>query len=151
MVAKLSSNNSPDRSDAQVTCADCSKPLVLVVDDHEDTRFLLRYMLTARGLDVLEAENGEVALDIAARLHPGLILMDGSLPGLDGLSATRRLREIPTLRRVPIIFLSGHVESAWQAKAREAGSDDYLVKPLDMAQLDRVLAQHLFVEISGKP
>lgn len=146
MITALSSNKSSDRVAAQVTCADCHKPVVLVVEDHEDTRFLLKYLLMTRGFDVREAENGEEAIDMAERLCPSLILMDGSLPRLDGLSATRRMRELATLRKVPIIFLSGHAEPAWQVKAREAGGDDYLIKPLNTALLDRVLAQHLSVE-----
>ena len=123
--------------------AGSSKPLVLVVEDHEDTRFLLKYLLMMRGFDVVEAENGEEAVDIAERQHPGLILMDGSLPRLNGIAATRRMRELATLRCVPIIFLSGHAEATSLAEARAAGCDDYLVKPLDINRLDRVLAQHL--------
>lgn len=119
---------------------------MLVVEDHEDTRFLLKYLLAVRGFDVAEAENGEEAVDMAERLHPGLILMDVSLPRLDGLSAMRRMRELATLRQVPIIFLSGHAEPAAQARARDAGCDDYLVKPLDIGRLDRVLAQYFCVE-----
>lgn len=150
MVTALSSNKSPNPGAAQAMCADWSKPVALVVEDHDDTRFLLKYLLVMRGFDVLEAENGEEALEMAERLCPGLILMDGSLPRLNGLSATRRIRELANLRKVPIIFLSGHAEPAWQVKAREAGCDDYLIKPLDISLLDRVLAQHLFVENSAR-
>jgi DNA-binding response OmpR family regulator len=124
---------------------------VLVVEDHEDTRFLLRYMLTSRGFDVAEAENGEEAVDMAERLHPGLILMDGSLPRLDGFSATRRMRELATLRGVPIVFLSGHAEPAAQLKARDAGCDDYLVKPIDLDRLDSVLMRHLSGDDPARP
>lgn len=150
MVTKLSSGKSPERRDAQtVARADSSKPLILVVEDHHDTRDLLKYILTALGFGVVEAENGEDAIDLAERLHPGLILMDASLPLLDGLSATRRMRELETLRTVPIVFLSGHAEPAWEVEARDAGCDAYLVKPFHVAQLDRVLAEHLRVENSG--
>lgn len=123
--------------------AGSSKPLVLIVEDHEDTRFLLKYLLMMRGFEVAEAENGVDAIELAERLHPGLILMDCELPRLDGFSATRRMRELTTLRRVPIIFLSGHAELTSLAEARAAGCDDYLVKPLDLDRLDSVLAQHL--------
>ena len=150
MVTKGSSGKSLNRRGAQaVARADSSKPLVLVVEDHQDIRDLLRYMLTARGFGVAEAENGEDAIDMAERLHPGLILMDCSLPRLDGVSATRRMRERETLRTVPIVFLSGHAEPAWETEARDAGCDDYLVKPFRVAQLDRVLAEHLPLEKSG--
>lgn len=150
MVTKSSLGKSPQRNDVQtVARADSSKPLILVVEDHQDTRDLLSYMLTSLGFGVAEAENGEDAIDMAERLHPGLILMDVSLPRLDGLSATRRMRELETLRTVPIVFLSGHAEPAWEVKARDAGCDDYLVKPFQIAQLDRVLAEHLPLENSG--
>lgn len=117
---------------------------MLVAEDHEDMRFLLRYLLEARGCRVLEAEDGERALDAALRERPDLILMDGSLPRLDGYTATRRLRETDALRKVPVVFLSGHAGSDYRHRAISAGGDDYLVKPLDTAQMDRVLARHLF-------
>lgn len=143
MITTRSSGKSPARRKAPAARAEVSKPLILVVEDHRDTRDMLKYMLTARGFGVAEAENGEEAIDMAERLRPGLILMDASLPRLDGLSATRRMRELETLRTVPIVFLSGHAEPAWEVKARDAGGDDYLVKPFQMAQLDRTLAKHL--------
>jgi CheY-like chemotaxis protein len=124
---------------------------VLVAEDHEDTRFILKYMLTMRGFDVAEAENGEEAIDMAQRLRPGLILMDASLPRLDGISATRRMRGLATLRNVPIVFLSGHAEPQVQAQARDAGCDDYLVKPIDFKRLYRVLARYLSVENLARP
>jgi two-component system phosphate regulon response regulator PhoB len=152
MITTQSSGKSPERNAAQaVARADSSKPLILVVEDHEDTRDLLRYMLTELGFGVAEAENGEDAIDMAERLRPGLILMDGSMPRLDGLSATRRMRERETLRTVPIVFLSGHAEPAWETEARVAGCDAYLVKPFHMAQLDRVLAVHLPLENPARP
>ena len=114
-------------------------PLVMVAEDHDDTRLLLRTILERRGLAVVEAGDGEEAVDVAARERPDLILMDGSLPRLDGISATRRLRGLDSLSGVPIVFLSGHAEPQQQLAAREAGCDDYLVKPLDMARLYRVL------------
>ncbi len=83
------------------------KPLVLVVDDHEDTRFLLKTILDIRGVAVLEASDGEEAIEMAERERPDLVLMDAGLPRLDGLTATRRMRECASLCRVKIIFLSG--------------------------------------------
>jgi two-component system, cell cycle response regulator DivK len=140
------SSQSPNRRAARSSCANSSKPVVLIVEDHEDTRFLLKCLLVARGFDMLEAVNGEEAIEVAERLRPALILMDISLPRLDGLAATRRMRELSTLRDVPIIFLSGHAEPSWRAKALDAGCDDFLVKPLDITMLDRVLARYLSVE-----
>ncbi len=151
MVVALSSGKAQDRGHAETTFTGPPRPLVLVVEDHEDTRFLLRYLLTSRGFDVAEAENGEDAVDMAERLRPGLILMDGSLPRLDGFSATRRMRELAALRGVPIVFLSGHAEPAAQLRARDAGCDDYLIKPLDIDRLDGVLARHLSGDNSARP
>lgn len=121
-----------------------TRPLVLIVEDHQDTRFLLRTLLEMRGgVSVVEAENGEVAATLAESLHPDLILMDGTLPLLDGFAATRRIRELTSGRDVPIIFLSGHAQPASEAKAFAAGCTDYLVKPFALGELERVLARHL--------
>ena len=119
-------------------------PLVLIVEDHEDTRFLLRTILEMRGgISVVEAENGELATALAESLHPDLILMDGTLPLLDGFAATRRIRELASTWDVPIVFLSGHAQPASEAKAFAAGCTDYLVKPFALRELERVLERHL--------
>lgn len=119
-------------------------PIVLIVEDHEDTRILLRTILEMRGgVSVVEAENGEVATTLAESLHPDLILMDGTLPLLDGFAATRRIRELASGCDVPIVFLSGHAQPASEAKAFAAGCTDYLVKPFAMVELARVLERHL--------
>jgi CheY-like chemotaxis protein len=120
-----------------------SAPLVMVAEDHEDTRFLLRTVLERRGLAVVEAGDGEEAVSLAERETPDLILMDGSLPRLDGISATRRMRGMASLSAVPIVFLSGHAGPQQQLAAREAGCDDYLVKPLELGSLYHVLERHL--------
>jgi two-component system, cell cycle response regulator DivK len=116
---------------------------VLVAEDHDDTRSLLRALLEQRGLSVVEAEDGVKAVDAAEREHPDLILMDGGLPLLDGFAVTRRLREVPALAAVPIVFLSGHAGPQHLAAALDAGCDDYIVKPFDVALLDKVLTRHL--------
>jgi CheY-like chemotaxis protein len=114
-----------------------------VAEDHEDTRFLLRYMLEARGYRVAEAESGEEAVALAERLRPDLVLMDGGLPGLDGFAAARRIRQLPSSVRVPIVFLSGHCGPAFQVAAREAGCDEYLTTPLDVGRLEQALRTHV--------
>jgi two-component system, cell cycle response regulator DivK len=116
-----------------------SAPLVMVAEDHEDTRLMLRTVLERRGLAVIEAGDGEEAVALAERDTPDLILMDGSLPRLDGFAATRRMRGLASLSDVPIVFLSGHAGPQQQLAAREAGCDDYLVKPFDLQRLYRVL------------
>ncbi len=121
-----------------------SNVCVLVVDDHEDTRFMLRTMLELRGgISVVEAGNGIRAIEMAESVHPDLILIDGSLPLVDGYEATRRIRELTATREVPIIFLSGHAQPAAEAKAFAAGCTDYLVKPFGLAKLDNLLERYL--------
>jgi DNA-binding response OmpR family regulator len=126
------------------------KPLVLVAEDHDDTRFMLMYLLEIRGYRVALAGDGEAAVRMAEQMCPDLILMDASLPRLDGLAATRRIRETSALARVPVIFLSGHAHPSFRAVALETGGDDYLVKPLELAQLERVLERHLPKSGAGK-
>ena len=104
---------------------------------------MLRTILERRGLSVVEAGDGEEAVSLAERETPDLILMDGSLPRLDGIAATRRMRASAALSAVPIVFLSGHAGPQQRLAAREAGCDDYLVKPLELARLYRVLERHL--------
>jgi CheY-like chemotaxis protein len=120
-----------------------ARPLVLVTDDHEDTRFLLSTILESRGYAVIEAVDGEEAVRLAESAGPDLILMDAGLPRVDGIAATRRIRRMGQTGRVPIVFVSGHAEPAFRVVAREAGCDEYLVKPLDMKQLRGVLEKYL--------
>jgi CheY-like chemotaxis protein len=122
---------------------------VLVAEDHDDTRSLLRTLLERRGLVVVEAGDGFEAVDLAERERPDLILMDGGLPRLDGVAATRRLREVAALSAVPIVFLSGHAEPHHQLAARDAGCDEYVIKPFDIALLDNVLNRLLPPNGSG--
>ena len=119
------------------------KPLVLVVEDHDDTRFMLTYLLGMWGCRVAVAEDGETAVRMAEQTCPNLILMDASLPRLDGLAATRRIRELAALHDVPIVFLSGHAEASFRAVALETGGNEYLTKPFAIDQLETVLERHL--------
>lgn len=124
--------------------AHLAPPLVLIVEDHEDTRFMLRTILEMRGVvSVVEAVNGETATALAESLCPDLILMDGTLPLLDGFAATRRIRQLACGHNVPIVFLSGHAQPDSQTEAFAAGCTDYLVKPFAIVELERVLARHL--------
>lgn len=117
---------------------------VLVVEDHADTRSLLRTILEMRGgISVIEAENGEMAIALAKNVRVDLILMDADLPLLDGYAATRRIRELTPAREVPIVFISGHAQPAAETKAFAAGGNDYLVKPFVLGELDGVLERYL--------
>lgn len=116
---------------------------VMVVEDFEDNRFMMRRLLEMSGYRVLEAINGEEAVKIAQRERPDLILMDLSLPLLDGLAATRRIREVEELRDVPIVAVSAHDTADFHADALAAGCNDYVTKPIDFDQLESLLARLL--------
>ena len=126
-----------------------TRPLALIVEDHEDTRFLLRTILEMRGVRIIEADNGEAAIALAESLQPDLILMDGTLPLLDGFAATRRIRQLTSGLDVPIVFLSGHAQPASEARAFAAGCTDYLVKPFALGELGGVLERHLAQRTAG--
>lgn len=110
------------------------KPTVLVVEDHDDTREMLSTMLGMWGCRVVEASNGLEAVEAASRERPALILMDGSLPLLDGLGATRRIRENGLGNDVKIVALNGWGPK-YHAVALAAGCDACVEKPFDMDQL----------------
>jgi two-component system cell cycle response regulator DivK len=120
-----------------------SPPTVMVVEDFEDNRFMMRRLLEMSGYRVLEAVNGEEAVELARRERPGLILMDLSLPQLDGLAATRRIRQHPELRNVPIVAVSAHDTADFHADALAAGCNDYVTKPIDFDQLEALLSRLL--------
>ena len=112
---------------------------VLVVEDFEDNRFMMRRLLEMSGYRVVEAVNGREAVDMAVSERPDLILMDLSLPHLDGLAATRRIREHEGLGRVPIVAVSAHDTSDFHAEALAAGCNEYVTKPIDFDQLESLL------------
>ena len=114
-------------------------PTVMVVEDFEDNRFMMRRLLEMSGYRVLEAINGEEAVEIALRERPALILMDLSLPLLDGLAATRRIRQYDELKDVPIVAVSAHDTADFHAEALAAGCNDYVTKPIDFDQLEALL------------
>jgi len=105
------------------------KKLILVVEDQEDNRRILRDLLSNAGYDMMEAEDGEQALAAIARRRPDLILMDIQLPLLDGYEATRRIKADPALKTIPIIVVTSYALSGDEDKARAAGGDDYVAKP----------------------
>jgi two-component system, cell cycle response regulator DivK len=121
------------------------KKSVMVVEDFEDNRYMMRRLLEMCGYEVLEAVNGEEAVEMALKERPGLILMDLSLPLLDGLAATRRIREHWELRGVPIVAVSAHDTADFHADALAAGCNDYVTKPIDFDQLEGLL-QRLMAE-----
>jgi CheY-like chemotaxis protein len=120
---------------------DGSQPLVLVVEDFEDNRFMMRRLLEMSGYRVVEAVNGNQAVEAAERDRPDIILMDLSLPQLDGLAATRRIREQQGTRRVPIVAVSAHDSADFHAEALAAGCNEYVTKPIDFDQLVDLLSR----------
>lgn len=116
-------------------------PLVLVVEDFEDNRFMMRRLLEMSGYRVVEAVNGNQAVEAAESEQPDIILMDLSLPQLDGLAATRRIREQQGTRRVPIVAVSAHDSADFHAEALAAGCNEYVTKPIDFDQLVNLLSR----------
>ena len=108
---------------------------ILVVEDQEDSRRILRDLLTSADYEIMEAVNGEEALTAAAKQRPDLILMDIHLPIMDGYEATRRIKADPTLTHVPVIAVTSYALSGDKAKARAAGCDDFVAKPYSPRQL----------------
>ena len=114
---------------------------VMVVEDFEDNRFMMRRLLEMSGYRVVEATNGQEAVETARLERPDLILMDLSLPLLDGLAATRRIREQAELRDVPIVAVSAHDTADFHADALAAGCNEYVTKPIDFDQLEDLLSR----------
>ena len=112
---------------------------VLIAEDSADSREMLEVLLGYKGYDVLSTDDGLRAVDIALNGVPDIILVDLSLPALDGLAVARELRQHPELERVPIIIVSGYDASRYRDAALAAGCDDYLTKPIDFDRLDQIL------------
>ena len=110
-------------------------PRVLYVEDNEMNRDMLSRRLQRRGFEVLIAGDGEQGVTLAAAEKPDLILMDLSLPVLDGWEATRRIKATPDTRHIPIIGLTAHAMAADRDKCLEAGCDDYDTKPVELGRL----------------
>ena len=113
---------------------------VLLVEDVEDTRLFMRLELEDQGFIVLEAENGQIAVDTAAREKPDVILMDLTLPLMDGFTATKLIRQNDELKNVPIIAITAHKEDDFRADAKASGFDAYVTKPIDVNWLKDLIA-----------
>ena len=110
-------------------------PKILLVEDHEMNRDMLSRRLKRRGYEVFEANDGFEGIEKARQILPDLILMDMSLPELDGWEATRRLKEDELTRAIPIMGLSAHAMSGDRQKGLAAGCDEYDTKPVDFKRL----------------
>jgi two-component system, cell cycle response regulator DivK len=108
---------------------------ILIVEDNEMNRDMLSRRLRSRGYDVVLAVDGADGVDVARESTPDLILMDMSLPVVDGWEATRRMKADATLRSIPVIALTAHAMANDRDKALEAGCDDYDTKPIELPRL----------------
>ena len=115
---------------------------ILIVEDHEDNRRILRDLLTSADFEVIEAEDGEAGLAAAAAHLPDLILMDIQLPVLDGYEATRRLKADPRLKAIPVIVVTSYALTGDSDKAKVAGCDGYISKPYSPRQLLAKVREH---------
>jgi CheY-like chemotaxis protein len=115
------------------------KPTILVAEDSADSREMMQVLLESKGYQVVSAENGIRAVEMAIASRPDALLLDLELPKLDGLAVTRNLRSDPSFSRVPIIIVSGHDPSRYRQAALDAGCDDYVLKPLNFDRLNALL------------
>ena len=116
---------------------------ILIVDDNPHHLKLARVVLSQEGHDVRTASDAEQALELLEEFHPRLVLMDIQLPGMDGLELTRRLKADPARRDIVIIALTAYAMKGDEEKARAAGCDGYLSKPVDIDELGRAVADVL--------
>jgi len=119
------------------------KKLFLLVEDFEDSRFMMRRLLELAGYNVVEASDGEQAVALAMQEKPALILMDLSLPKLDGLAATRQIRKCKDLGNTPIVAISAHDSPETRTEALDAGCNEYVTKPIDFDQLGALVKRFL--------
>lgn len=124
--------------------------LILVVEDSADNLAMISLALQQQGYKVVTAVNGEDAVTVATQTNPNLILMDINLPELDGLGATRRIRENEALRDVPVIAVTAFSTEGFQRAAYDAGISGYLTKPIDLDRMNQLIARLLSPEGSGK-
>jgi CheY-like chemotaxis protein len=112
---------------------------VLLVEDTEDNRLMMRRLLEMSGFRVVEAINGKEAVELASQVRPQVILMDLSLPFIDGLAATRQIRSLPGLSKVPIVAVSAHDTADFHTDALKAGCNAYITKPIDYPELEDIV------------
>ena len=112
---------------------------ILIVEDVDDTRYFMRLALEQLGYSVIEAEDGAQGVEIALRERPDIILMDLSLPLLDGIAATTSIRGNEEMREVPIIALTAHQELDLRTEAKASGFNAYVTKPIDIDFLDELI------------
>jgi CheY-like chemotaxis protein len=126
-------------SEPRAGTRDGGAPTVLVAEDDEDLRLMMRTLLGMRGYRVVEARDGQETLEVAKGVRPDIVLMDLQLPRLNGFAVARFLRQTDALRRVPIIVVSAHDPAKHRALALAAGCNAYVQKPVDFDRLDELM------------
>lgn len=124
---------------------------ILVVDDYEDVRRMLKFLLESEHFRVLEASTGAQALRVVKNGRPDVILMDLALPGIDGFETIRRIRKIDGFQNTPIIVLTAYSRKAMYETALRAGTDYFMAKPIDFDELAQLLDQILVEDNSSSP
>ena len=104
---------------------------ILLIEDNEQNRYLVAYLLQARGWKVAHAEDGPAGLKLAAEIGPALILLDIQLPGMDGYAVARALRENPKLDAIPVVAVTSYAMAGDRERCMEAGCNGYIEKPID--------------------
>jgi CheY-like chemotaxis protein len=132
----ISPNESSQDNGCETVNANEQGPTVLLVEDTEDNRQMMKRLLEMSGYHVVEAVNGREAVDLAGSVKPQIILMDLSLPFIDGLAATRQIRNLPGLSKVPIIAVSAHDTADFHSEALAAGCNAYVTKPINYPELE---------------
>ncbi len=112
---------------------------ILLVEDFDDTRLMMKLWLVKNGYRVLEAETGQEAIKVAQRERPDLIIMDVMMPGMNGLEATQRIREYQALRRTPIVAVSAYGADEYRSIAIEAGCNEYVSTPFEPSALAELI------------
>jgi CheY-like chemotaxis protein len=133
---------------SSTVCAQ-ARPCVLVVDDNDDSLFMLKSMLSGKGYSVVEAWDGKQAIEVAETEELDLILLDLQLPRLNGLGVIHRLRQNSKLLNVPIVIITGQDPEKYRSSAIAEGCDDFLVKPIDFDRLDALLDYYAPVEAAA--
>jgi CheY-like chemotaxis protein len=116
---------------------------ILIAEDFEENRTALKLMLKLAGFEVLEASDGQEALNLTLRHRPDLVLMDISLPEIDGLQATRQLRCNEEFKQLPIIIISGYDNPETRDEVSSAGGTDFMSKPIEFDELKKLIEMHL--------
>ena len=120
-----------------------SQQTILLVEDFDDPRLMMKLWLQKKGYRVIEAEDGQQAVELAPREQPDLIIMDMMMPGLGGLDATRQIREYQSLRQTPIVAVSAYGADEYRARALDAGCTEYVATPFEPEALSQLIERLL--------